>query len=213
MRQLRSSAETISTPLGPRTKLRKARRTRKPDLLSNLHQVRRQLALVYEGMYLQGRPGLEEVVFEETMFTRLMELLELLPDEDVTELLYRLSEGEPAIKLAELYNVLIWSADARGTIDAEEIQEWFYRKERRRVEVAAQVDLFPSNSMDESERVIADLRKRFPDLDYLLKPLAREVQAQLKEERAWSDYRKETFEMPKEMTPGIMKIIENIKLR
>ena len=184
-----------------------------PPTPVSLPAIRQQLGLVYEQLYIRGKPGQEEVVFAETMFTELMALLDLLPEQDVTELLYRLSEGVEAIKLAELYNVLIWSADARGTVDPEEIQEWFYRKERRRVEVAAQVDLFPSNSMDESERVISDLRKRFPELDYLLRPLAREVQAQLKEEQAWSDYRKETFEMPKEMTPGIMKIIAGIKAR
>ena len=67
--------------------------------------------------------------------------------------------------------------------------------------------------MDESERIIGELSRRFPDLRYLLMPLMVEVKARIKEEKAWSDYRKETFEMPKEMTPGIMKIIENIKTR
>ena len=164
-------------------------------------------------MHLRGQPGSEEIVFGEQMFHRLAELLDLLPDEGVTELLLRLSEGVPSLQLAELYNVLIWSADARGVVDPEEIQEWFYGKSRRRIEVASQVDLFPSNSMDESERVIEELLRRFPDLDHLLRPLQLEVAAQVKEERAWSDYRKETFEMPREMTPGIMKIIEGIKLR
>lgn len=164
-------------------------------------------------MYIEGEPGYEEVVFEETMFTELMGLLGLLPEEGVTELLFRLSDGLPAIKLAELYNVLIWSADARGTIDPEEIQEWFYGKQRRRVEVAAQVDLFPSNSMEESERILGVLKQQFPDLDYLFQPMLAEVAAQLSEEKAWSDYRKDTFEMPKEMTPGIMRIIEGIKQR
>ena len=181
--------------------------------MSILDQVRRQLALVYQLMYVEGQPGYQQVTFAESMFTELSELLDLLPEEGVTELLFRLSEGVPALKVAELYNVLIWSADARGVIDAEEIQEWFYSKQRRRIEIAAQVDLFPSNSMDESERVIEDLLQKFPDLDYLLRPLAAEVQAQLKEEQAWSDYRRETFEMPKEMTPGIMKIIRDIKVR
>ena len=164
-------------------------------------------------MYIEGRPGYRQVAFADLMFTALSDLLDLLPEEGATELLFRMSEGVESIKLAELYNVLIWSADARGVIDAEEIQEWFYSKQRRRIEVATQVDLFPSNSMEESEQVIAGLRKQFPDLDYLLKPLAKEVKAQIKEEQAWSDYRKETFEMPKEMTPGIMKIIKDIKLR
>ena len=181
--------------------------------MSILDQVRRQLALVYQLMYVEGQPGYQQVSFAESMFTELSELLDLLPEEGVTELLFRLSEGVPALKVAELYNVLIWSADARGVIDAAELQEWFYGKQRRRIEIAAQVDLFPSNSMDESERVIEDLLQKFPDLDYLLRPLAAEVQAQLKEEQAWSDYRRDTFEMPKEMTPGIMKIIRDIKVR
>ena len=180
---------------------------------SSLPAAREQLELVYSLMYIEGRPGYQQVAFADLMFTALSDLLDYLPEEGVTELLFRLSEGVEAIKVAELYNVLIWSTDARGLIDAEEIQEWFYTKQRRRIEIAAQVDLFPSNSMDESERVIAGLRKQFPDLEHVLKPLAKEVKAQLKEERAWSDYRKETFEMPKEMTPGIMKIIKDIKLR
>ena len=164
-------------------------------------------------MYIKGKPGYEEVIFDERLFSELSDLLELLPAEGVTELLFRLSEGTPAMKVAELYNVLIWSADARGTVDPEEIQEWFYGKQRRRIEIACQVDLFPSNSMDESERVIKLLLEQYPDLDHLLYPLAKEIKAQIKEEKAWSDYRRETFEMPKEMTPDILKIIEGIKLR
>lgn len=174
---------------------------------------RRQLAAVYDLMYIEGKPGYEQVSFDERLFSALSELLDLLPSEGVTELLYRLSESVPAIKVAELYNVLIWSADSRGTIDAEEIQEWFYTRQRRRIEIACQVDLFPSNSMDESERVIKLLMDRFPDLHHLLRPLAKEVKAQVKEEKAWSDYRRETFEMPKEITPDILKIIKDIKLR
>ncbi|THH37932.1 hypothetical protein [Neolewinella litorea] len=174
---------------------------------------RRQLAAVYDLMYIEGKPGYEQVSFDERMFSALSDLLELLPAEGVTELLFRLSEGVPAQKVAELYNVLIWSADSRGAIDAEEIQEWFYGRQRRRIEIACQVDLFPSNSMDESQRVIKLLMERFPDLQHLLRPLAKEVKSQIKEEKAWSDYRRETFEMPKEMTPDIMKIIKNIKLR
>ncbi|CAH1001217.1 hypothetical protein LEM8419_02116 [Neolewinella maritima] len=179
----------------------------------SLTAAREQLALVYRLMYIEGQPGYQQVAFADTMFTVLSDLLDLLPEEGVTELLFRMSDGVEAIKVAELYNVLIWSADARGVVNGEEIQEWFYTKQRRRIEVVTQVDLFPSNSMDESERVIAGLRKQFPDLDYLLKPLAKEVKAQIKEEKAWSDYRRETFEMPKEMTPGILNIIKDIKLR
>ncbi len=175
--------------------------------------VRRQLATVYNLMYIEGQAGYEQVTFDERMFGQLSDLLDLLPEEGITELLFRLSDAVPALKVAELYNVLIWSSDTRGTIDAEEIQEWFYSKQRRRIEIAAQVDLFPSNSMDESERILTKLRQRFPDLDYLLKPLLKEIKSQMKEERAWSDYRRETFEMPKEMTPDILKIIKDIKLR
>ena len=179
----------------------------------SLPAARQQLARVYDLMYIKGKAGYEEVVLDEQLFNELSDLLDLLPDEEVTELLFRLSEGVPTLKVAELYNVLIWSADARGTVDAEEIQEWFYSKQRRRIEIACQVDLFPSNSMDESERVVKLLMEKYPDLDHLLYPLAKEIKAQIKEEKAWSDYRRDTFEMPKEMTPDIMKIIEGIKLR
>ncbi|PPK87429.1 hypothetical protein CLV84_0370 [Neolewinella xylanilytica] len=179
----------------------------------SLAAARQQLARVYDLMYIEGKPGYEQVTFAEEMFTALSELRDSLPEEGVTELLFRLSDGIPPMKVAELYNVLIWSADARGTIDAEEVQEWFYSKQRRRIEIACQVDLFPSNSMDESERVIKLLLDKYPDLDYLLRPLAKEVKAQIKEEKAWSDYRRDTFEMPKELTPDIMKIIDGIKLR
>ncbi|WP_116126204.1 hypothetical protein [Lewinella sp. IMCC34183] len=174
---------------------------------------RQQLAVIYNLMNIEGKPGYEQVSFDERMFAQLSDLLDLLPAAGVTELLFRLSEGVPALKVAELYNILIWSADARGAIDAEELQEWFYSKQRRRIEIAAQVDLFPSNSMDESERVVQDLMKQFPDLHHLLRPLQKEIKAQVKEERAWSDYRRDTFEMPKEMTPDILKIIKDIKLR
>ncbi|WP_116107183.1 hypothetical protein [Lewinella sp. IMCC34191] len=179
----------------------------------SLPATRQQLARVYDLMYITGKPGYEEVTLAEEMFSTLSDLLDLLPEEGATELLFRLSEGVPALKVAELYNILIWSADARGTIDAEEIQEWFYSKQRRRIEIACQVDLFPSNSMDESERVVKMLLDKYPEIDYLLYPLAKEIKAHLKEEKAWSDYRRDTFEMPKELTPDIMKIIQGIKTR
>jgi hypothetical protein len=67
--------------------------------------------------------------------------------------------------------------------------------------------------MDESERIVTELLRRYPDLDYLLNPILDAVAAQIKEEKAWSDYRRETFEMPKEMTPSILEIIKDIKLR
>jgi hypothetical protein len=178
-----------------------------------LPTIRHKLARVYDLMLIDGQPGYEEVSFAESMFSELSDLLDLFPDEGVTELIYRLSEGVPALRVAELYNVLIWSADARGTIDPEEIQEWFYTKQRRRIEIAARVDLFPSNSMDESERIVTELLRRYPDLDYLLNPILDAVAAQIKEEKAWSDYRRDTFEMPKEMTPSILEIIKDIKLR
>jgi hypothetical protein len=67
--------------------------------------------------------------------------------------------------------------------------------------------------MDESERIVTELLRRYPDLDYLLNPILDAVAAQIQEEKAWSDYRRETFEMPKEMTPSILEIIKDIKLR
>lgn len=175
--------------------------------------IRQQLAKIYDLMYVEGQAGYEQIAYDERLFGELSALLDLLPNEGLTELLYRLSEGVPVLKVAELYNILIWSADARGTVDPEELQGWFYRRERRRVEVVARIDLFPSNSMDESERILAVLQKRFPDLDYLLAPLASEVAHRKAEEEAWSKYRRETFEMPKEVTPSILQIIENIKTR
>lgn len=176
-----------------------------------IEEAREQLATVYELMTVEGRPGLQQVSFAENAFEHLAYLLELLPDNDATEFVFRLSNEQPAIKIAELYNVLIWSADARGIIDPEEIQEWFYGKIKRKVEIVSQVDVFPSNSMEESERVIEHLLKRYPDLKHLLKPLLAEVAGRMREEKAWSDYRRDTFEMPKEMTPSIMNIIEKIK--
>ena len=168
---------------------------------------------MYERIYVAGRPGQRQAAFAEDAFEHIAYLLDLLPEENATELIVRLSDGVDDLKVAELYNVLIWSADARGLIDPEEIQQWFYGKQRRRVAIAAQVDIFPSNSMDECERILEILNEQFPDLDYLLRPLAVEVANRQREEKAWSDYRKETFEMPKEMTPSIMNIIKDIKQR
>ncbi len=176
-----------------------------------IQEIRDQLATVYAQMYVNGQPGYEQVTFGENAFQELAYLTELLPSDKSTELLFRLSEEVPATKVAELYNVLIWGADSRGLIEPEAIQEWFYGKQRRRIEIACQVDLFPSNSMEECERILEILQRRFPDLNHLLQPLLREVEARQKEEKAWSDYRRDTFEMPKEMTPSILHIIQDIK--
>lgn len=147
----------------------------------------------------------------EEVFNDVGRFLDLVAGRELSELLYRLSADQPAAKVAELYNLLMWSADERVVLDAEKLQEWFYTRERRRIEIACQLDLFPSNSMDESERVVGELREKMPDLEYLLGPLLKEIKKQLKEEQAWADYRRETFEMPKEMTPGILRIIQGIK--
>ena len=79
-----------------------------------LTAARQQLARVYELMYVEGKPGYEQISFAESTFSELASLLELLPGDAGAELLVRLSDGVPALKVAELFNVLIWSADARG---------------------------------------------------------------------------------------------------
>lgn len=176
-------------------------------------ELRDQLAAVYARMQLRGAAGEEEVAFAEDAFAHLSYLQDLLPPGGATEAIFRLSNEQPTRKVAELYNVLIWSnGDGEGTgIDPQAIQDWFYSGQRRRIAVASQVDLFPSNSMDESERIVAELRRRFPDLEHLLQPLQAAVDHRLREERAWSEYRRETFEMPREVTPAILSIIDRIK--
>jgi len=176
------------------------------------HEVRTQLHRVYDLMKIEGRHGYEQVAFGETAFTELLTFLAMVPETaEVTEIIFRLSDGVPALKIAELYNVLVWSAEERGGIDLESIQEWFYGKQPRRIEVALQVDIFPSNSMQESQRILEEIEKKFPRLKHLCRLARREVDARLAEEEAWSKYRRDTFEMPKEMTPSIMARIKEIK--
>ena len=110
-----------------------------------------------------------------------------------------------------MYNVLCWSAENRGGIALEEIQEWFYSKQARRVEIALQVDIFPSNSMQECQRILEEIDKKFRHLHHLCVSLRREVDHRLAEEESWAKYRRDTFAMPKEMTPSIMGIIKDIK--
>lgn len=174
-------------------------------------QVRAQLHQVYDRMITEGRPGYEQVAFGENAFDALLTFLAMVPEEKVTEAIYRLSDGVEVIKIAELYNVLVWSAENRGGIDLEEIQEWFYGNQPRRIAIALQVDIFPSNSMQESQRILEEISKKYPPLKRLCARLRKEVDHRLAEEEAWSKYRRDTFEMPKEMTEGIMAIIKRIK--
>ncbi|TXF87731.1 hypothetical protein FUA23_17510 [Neolewinella aurantiaca] len=176
-----------------------------------ISEARTQLRKVYDLMVLEGRPGYEQVGFGEETFAELLTFLGMVPREKITELIYKLSEGIPAVKVAELYNVLCWSAENRGGIALEEIQEWFYSKQARRVEIALQVDIFPSNSMQESQRILEEIEKKFRHLRHLCAALRREVDHRLAEEESWAKYRRDTFAMPKEMTPSIMGIIKDIK--
>lgn len=162
-------------------------------------------------MIVEGQPGYEQVAFSENAFEELLTFLAMVPQKEITELIFRLSDSAPVIKVAELYNVLVWSAENRGGIDLEAIQEWFYSKQPRRIEIALQVDIFPSNSMQESQRILEEISKRYPHLRELCAALRREVDHRLAEEEAWSKYRRDTFEMPKEMTPDIMQMIKKIK--
>lgn len=174
-------------------------------------EARTQLHRVYDRMLLGGRPGYEQVTFDEDAFDELLTFLAMVPGEKVTELILRLSDGIEAVKVAQLYNVLVWSAENRGGVDPEEIREWFYGKQPRRVEIALQVDIFPSNSMQESQRILEEIAKKFPRFERLCRRLRKEVDHRLAEEEVWSKYRRDTFEMPQEMTPGIMDMIRNIK--
>lgn len=162
-------------------------------------------------MLLEGRAGYEQVAFSENTFEELLTFLAMVPVEGITELIFRLSEGIPAIKVAELYNVLCWSAENQGGIDLEEIQEWFYAPQARRVEIALQVDIFPSNSMEESQRILEEIEQKHRHLKHLCRAVRKEVNHRLAEEESWAKYRRDTFEMPKEMTPSILGIIKEIK--
>ena len=175
------------------------------------NEARTQLHRVYDLMFVQGKPGYEQVAFGEDTFNQLLTFLAMVPEDRVTELIYRMSEGVPAIKVAELYNVLCWSAENRGGVVLEDIQEWFYSPQARRVEIALQVDIFPSNSMQESQRILDEIDGRFRHLRALTAAVRREVEHRLAEEEAWSKYRRDTFEMPKEMTPAILARIREIK--
>lgn len=174
-------------------------------------EARTQLHRVYDLMRLSGQAGYEQVAFGENAFEELLNFLAMVPEEGTTELIFRLSEGIPVMKVAELYNVLAWSAENRGLISLVEIQEWFYGNQPRRIAIALQVDIFPSNSMQECQRILEEIAKKFPPLKPLCLLLRKEVDHRLAEEEAWSKYRRDTFEMPKEMTPSIMGIIKDIK--
>ena len=162
-------------------------------------------------MLVQGPVGYQQVAFGENAFNELLTFLAMVPEEKITQLIYRLSDGVLAIKVAELYNVLCWSAENRGGIDLEEIQEWFYSGKARLIEIALQVDIFPSNSMEESQRILEVIEQKFRHLRHLVESVRQEVNHRLAEEESWAKYRRDTFEMPKEMTPSIMGIIKNIK--
>ena len=158
-----------------------------------------------------GRRGHQQVVFGEGAFAELLGFLEMAPAEQVTELIYRLSAGVAPILVAGVYNVLVWSANDENGVDLEEIAEWFYSNNPRKIELALQVDIFPSNSMQESQRILEEIRTKFPHLRRLCDELKVEVDNRLAEEESWAKYRRDTFEMPQEMTGSIMEIIRGIK--
>lgn len=176
-----------------------------------LAEAKAQLQQVYAQMHIEGQPGYRQVAFGENTFQELLSFLAMVPSENITSLIYRMSDGVEAIKVAELYNVLCWSAENRGGVKLEEIQEWFYGKKARQIEIALQVDIFPSNSMQESQRILEEIEKKHRHLRHLTRAVRREVDARLAEEESWAQYRRDTFEMPKEMTPSIMEIIKDIR--
>ena len=170
-----------------------------------------QLEKVFERMAVTGRRGRQQVVFGEGAFGELLQFLEMTPEGKEIELLYRLSHDASTLMVAELFNVLIWSAEDGGAFDMQELAEWFYSEHPRKVEIALQVDIFPSNSMEESKRILELIRQKHPHLRRLTDALQVEIDHRLEEEESWARYRRETFEMPKEMTGRIMGLIENIK--
>ena len=172
---------------------------------------RDQLHQVYARMHVQGPPGYQQVAFGENAFDELLTFLAMVPAKNITRLIYRLSAGVPALKVAELYNVLCWSAENRGGVDLEEIQDWFFTGNARQLEIALQVDIFPSNSMEESQRILEAIEKKHRPLRHLVAAVRQEVNHRLAEEESWAKYRRDTFAMPQEMTPSIMARIRAIK--
>lgn len=162
-------------------------------------------------MAITGRRGRQQVVFGEGAFAELLTFIEMVPADKAIDLIFRLSPTIPAMLVAEIFNVLLWSADGKSSIDLEEIAEWFYANQARKVEIALQVDIFPSNSMEESLRVLEEIDRKFPSLRHLAAALRVEVNNRLAEEESWAKYRRDTFEMPKEMTGSILGIIKDIK--
>ena len=182
-----------------------------PTMQSPAQRLKAQLDKVYELMAITGRRGHQQVVFGEGAFAELLEFVEMAPAGKVTELIYRLSPEVAPLLVAGVYNVLIWSADGEGGVDLDELAEWFYSGNPRKIEITLQVDIFPSNSMEESGRILEEIEKKFPHLRRLTQALRVEVDHRLEEEESWAKYRRDTFEMPKEMTGSIMNIIRHIK--
>ena len=178
---------------------------------SPAQKLKAQLEKVYALMAITGRRGHQQVVFGEGAFAELLEFIAMAPEGRVTELIYRLSPAVAPLLVAGVYNVLLWSESGEDGVDLNELAEWFYSDNPRKVEIALQVDIFPSNSMEESQRVLDAIDQKFPQLRRLTAALRVEVDHRLEEEESWARYRRDTFEMPKEMTGSIMNIIRNIK--
>ncbi len=162
-------------------------------------------------MAVTGSGRRRRVVFGEGAFAELLEFLALVPADRAVAAIYRLSPDAPTIMVAELFNVLLWSAEKGEGIDLDALTEWFYSGVARKIEIALQIDIFPSNSMEESERILDEIDRRFPALSHLCADLRTEVSHRKEEEESWARYRRETFEMPKEMTGSILEIIRDIK--
>ncbi|NJC28153.1 hypothetical protein [Neolewinella antarctica] len=178
---------------------------------TRIQALKDQLEKVYALMGVTGRRGQQRVVFGEGAFGELLQFIDMAPDDKLTDLIYRMSGDHPPLFIAAVFNILVWSAESGETVDVEEIAEWFYSDQAKKVEIALQVDIFPSNSMEESQRILTEIERKFPHLRQLCADLKAEVDHRLEEEESWAKYRRDTFEMPKEMTGSILNIIRDIK--
>ena len=173
--------------------------------------LKQQLDLVYDRIGIKKRRGEEQVVFGEGAFGELLKFIEMVPEHNLVGVIFRLSPQTRPLLIAAVFNILLWSADGRGSLDLEAIAEWFYSGQAKKIEIALQVDIFPSNSMEESKRILAEIERKFPHLSDLCQELLVEVNNRLAEEESWAKYRRDTFEMPQEMTGSIMGMIRKIK--
>lgn len=116
------------------------------------------------------RQTLEKIKEESGDFDESFYLVNCLLDEygenKLASLLYR--EIDKSIDwnvIADLFNILIWSTSDNGSQLIRETNKWLIEAEDiRKIKIALNLDVYPFKEQDKMERVLNDIKSKYPNL-------------------------------------------------